>query len=128
HQLGRYEKNSAEQIRALTAEAQRRIHDAGLPLAVLPGADVRIQEDLTELVQQGQVLTLGATGSKESKVMSDESLAEGTGSGCATCINGDGTRRALSITTHHSSLITHHFLLMELPHEQVLPLGRLLYR
>jgi len=59
HQLGRYEQNTAEKILSLTAEAQRRFQDAGLPLTVLPGADVRIQEDLPELVQQGRILTLG---------------------------------------------------------------------
>ncbi len=59
HQLGRYERNSAEQILQLTAEGQQRITQAGLPLTILPGADVRIKEDLPELVERGQVLTLG---------------------------------------------------------------------
>jgi len=53
-----------------------------LPLTILPGADVRIQEDLPELVANRQVLTLA-------------------------------DRNA--------------YLLMELPHEQVLPMGRLIY-
>src|SRR5205807_9258521 len=43
HQLGNYEKNTAEQILNLSVESQRRVHDAGLPLTILPGADVRIQ-------------------------------------------------------------------------------------
>src|SRR5439155_6481020 len=59
HQLGHYEKNSAEQILQMTAEAQQRITQAGLSLTILPGADVRIQEDLPELVERGHVLTLG---------------------------------------------------------------------
>jgi protein-tyrosine phosphatase len=88
HQLGRYEKNTAERIVTLTTDVQRRIHDAGLPLKVLPGADVRIQEDLPELVEQGRILTLGNPKSEN----------------------------------------RNSFLLMELPHEQALPLGRLLYR
>jgi protein-tyrosine phosphatase len=83
HQLGRYEKNSAQQILQLTAEAQQRITDAGLPLTILPGADVRIQENLSELVQTSQVLTLANQNT---------------------------------------------YLLMELPHEQVLPIGRLIYQ
>jgi protein-tyrosine phosphatase len=82
HQLGSYEKNTAGQILHLTAEAQRRIHEASLPLTILPGADVRIQENLPELVESRQVLTLG-------------------------------DRNA--------------YLLMELPHEQILPMGRLIY-
>ena len=69
HQLGRYEKNSAEQILQLTAEAQQRVTQAGLSLTILPGGDVRIQEDLPELVERGQVLTLdgrvAATGNTE---------------------------------------------------------------
>src|SRR5262249_39158603 len=88
HQLGRYEKNTTDRIVTLATEAQQRIQDAGLPLTVLPGADVRIQEDLPELVEQGRILTLGNPK-------------------CENRIS---------------------FLLMELPHEQVLPLGRLLYR
>src|SRR5438105_1970888 len=59
HQLGRYEKNSTDQILQLTAEAQQRVTQAGLSLTILPGGDVRIQEDLPELVERGQVLTLG---------------------------------------------------------------------
>jgi protein-tyrosine phosphatase len=82
HQLGNYKKNAAEQILLLVVEAQRRINEAGLPLTILPGADVRIQEDLPELVENRQVLTLA-----------DQNA----------------------------------YLLMELPHEQVLPMGRLIY-
>jgi protein-tyrosine phosphatase len=58
HQLGRYEGNTREQILDLTAEAQKRIEREGLPLTILPGADVRIREDLAQLVRDGQVLTL----------------------------------------------------------------------
>jgi protein-tyrosine phosphatase len=82
HQLGRYEKNSAEQILTLTAETQHRIAEASLPLTILPGADVRIQENLPELIQTG---------------------------------------RALTVANQNV------YLLMELPHEQVLPMGQLIY-
>ena len=81
HQLGRYECNTRAQILNLTAEAQRRIEQAGIPLTVLPGADVRIREDLAELVRNGHVLTLA-------------------------------NRRV--------------HLLIELPHDQVIPLGNLI--
>jgi protein-tyrosine phosphatase len=83
HQLGRYEGNSRDQILELTAAAQERLHNAGLPLTVLPGADVRIQEDLPHLVRERRVLTLA-------------------------------DRRA--------------HLLVELPHEQILPLGNLIHQ
>lgn len=82
HQLGSYEKNTAEQILRLTAETQQRVHEAGLPLTILPGADVRIEESLPALVENRQVLTLGNQNA---------------------------------------------YLLMELPHDQVLPMGRLIY-
>lgn len=152
HQLGRYETNTADQIRVLAAEAQRRIQDAGLPLTVLPGADVRVQEDLPELVANGDVLTLGG---HNRKIVDGESKFEDSG-----FRNKEGGRRnhkempngecgvrnqytdpaggsspishSVFRTPHsptlHSSLVTHHYLLMELPHEQILPMGRLLYR
>jgi protein-tyrosine phosphatase len=83
HQLGRYEGNSRDQIMALTAEAQERIRAVGLPLTILPGADVRVQEDLARLVRENFVLTLADR---------------------------------------------HAHVLIELPHEQVLPLGKLIYQ
>jgi len=82
HQLGRYESNTSEHILQLVGETQRRISAASLPLTILPGADVRIREDLPLLVQNRRVLTLGDRGAH---------------------------------------------LLMELPHDQVLPLGNLIY-
>ena len=83
HQLGRYEVNTREQILELTAEAQRRVKAIGLPLTILPGADVRIREDLPQLLESRKVLTLA-----------DRQV----------------------------------HLLIELPHDQILPLGRLIYQ
>jgi tyrosine-protein phosphatase YwqE len=152
HQLGRYEGNTADRILSLTAEAQRRIHNAGLPLTLLPGADVRVQEDLPELVANGLVLTLGGNNMRMedggSKI-EDPGLRheEGGRRNHKEMRNGEcGVRNQYTepaggsssipnsafstphSPTHHSSLITHHYLLMELPHEQILPMGRLLYR
>jgi protein-tyrosine phosphatase len=83
HQLGNYESVTATRIRELTAETQERITAAGIPLTILPGADVRVHEELPELVRQQAVLTLA-------------------------------DRRV--------------HLLMELPHDQILPLEQLIYR
>lgn len=83
HQLDRYLENTAPRIRTLAAEAQTRLDEAGIPLTVLPGADVRIHENLPELARDEEVLTLA-----------DRRL----------------------------------HLLLELPHEQALPLGNLIYR
>ena len=59
HQLGRFGTNTASRIRSLVAEAQRRLDLARIPLTVLPGADVHIRDDLPELVERREVLTLG---------------------------------------------------------------------
>ena len=83
HQLGNYELVRTARILQLTAEAQERITAAGIPLTVLPGADVRIHEELPQFVRNQTVLTLADR------------------------------------KTH---------LLIELPHEQFLPLGQLIYR
>jgi protein-tyrosine phosphatase len=123
HQLGRYEKNTAEQILALTADAQHRMDEMGLPLTILPGADVRIQENLPELVESGQVLTLG----------NRRICAEDGGSRMEDCLNPNLNSSSLdtrSSTFDPQSSIFHprsSYLLLELPHEQILPIGRLIY-
>lgn len=61
HQLGNYTHNTGEQIRALTDEFQRRLLSAGIPLQVLPGADVRIDSDMLDRIASGDCLTLGDT-------------------------------------------------------------------
>jgi len=133
HQLGRYEKNTADRILSLCAEAQQRIHDAGLPLTVLPGADVRIQEDLPELVENGQVLTLGVRGSRtEDGGWRIENRGSESDDGLSKMEDGRSEESAaMSSILDPPPSILHprsSYLLMELPHEQVLPLGRLLYR
>ncbi len=59
HQLGRFHANTASCIRSLAHEAQLRLDLAQIPLTILPGADVRIRDDLFELVDRRNVLTLG---------------------------------------------------------------------
>lgn len=58
HQLGNHAGNRGESIRARVAELQQAIDDRGLPLSVLPGADVRIESDLVEKILSGEVLSL----------------------------------------------------------------------
>lgn len=58
HQLGRYQKNHARTIRDQTARLQQLLDEQGIPLCVLPGADVRIESDLARRIQNGEVLTL----------------------------------------------------------------------
>lgn len=59
HQLGLYLENTADRIHRIVAETQIRLNEAQIPLIVLPGADVRLREDLIQLVEQRQVLTAG---------------------------------------------------------------------
>ena len=59
HQLGNFRCNQGEEIRRSTVELQSRLKAEGVPLAVLPGADVRIDADVVEQLACGEVLTLG---------------------------------------------------------------------
>jgi protein-tyrosine phosphatase len=59
HQLGNNARNSGKTIRAAAAEFQRLLDEKGIPLRVLPGADVRIEPDLAEKIGSGEVVTLG---------------------------------------------------------------------
>ena len=62
HQLGGYVCNHADSIRRGVVELRQRLADGGVPLEVLPGADVRIDEKLIEQLLSGDVLTLGDHG------------------------------------------------------------------
>lgn len=58
HQLGSYSHNDGETIRQRTGELQQQLDEQGIPLRVLPGADVRIDEPLISGIRSGHVLTL----------------------------------------------------------------------
>jgi protein-tyrosine phosphatase len=58
HQLGSYAKNSGQIIRTATEQLQQFLHHHGVPLRVLPGADVRIEPDLMQKIRSGEVMTL----------------------------------------------------------------------
>lgn len=62
HQLGTYSGNDGETIRRRAAELQHRLQAEGVPLCVLPGADVRIEPELIDELRGGNVLTLGDRG------------------------------------------------------------------
>ena len=59
HQLGSFGHNTSDQIRGLTQELQHILDSEGIPLEILPGADVRIEEGMIEKLVSGEVLTLG---------------------------------------------------------------------
>lgn len=58
HQMGNFSQNRGEQIRKLVCQTQAAFDAAQIPLTVLPGADVRIESNMLEAIQAGDVLTL----------------------------------------------------------------------
>jgi protein-tyrosine phosphatase len=63
HQLGRYDGcNGNAEIRAAVSQLNRAIADTGLPLRVWPGADVRIDERIPDLLARDEVMTVADRG------------------------------------------------------------------
>lgn len=62
HQNGSYAHNHGDAIRQRVLELQRQLDQHEIPLTVLPGADVRIEDGMIEAIQAGDVLTLGDLG------------------------------------------------------------------
>lgn len=59
HQLGRYDfPERAAKIRAAVAELNTVLRQEAIPLVVVCGADVRIDERITRLISSGEVLTV----------------------------------------------------------------------
>lgn len=59
HQLGGYHRNRGDDIRRRVADLNEALRVEGVPLRVLPGADVRIEDGMTEALVAGDVVTLG---------------------------------------------------------------------
>jgi protein-tyrosine phosphatase len=58
HQLGRYDGSvDAPRIRQAVAALNERLVQAGIPLTILPGADVRLDERIVSLLQSDKILT-----------------------------------------------------------------------
>jgi len=62
HQMGNYASIHAADIRAKVASFQSRLDAERIPLAVLPGADVRIEVDLFNRLRRGEIMTLADRG------------------------------------------------------------------
>lgn len=58
HQLGTHSRNSGDLIRDAAKDFQARLQQRGIPLQILPGADVRIEKDFVRGVIRGDVLSL----------------------------------------------------------------------
>ena len=63
HQLGKYDtKNSGKIIKEKVIELNKVLAENEIPLKVLAGADVRIDERITSLIKSGEVLTVADNG------------------------------------------------------------------
>lgn len=62
HQLGNFRHNRGDEIRRRVQALQEMLNANQVPLVVLPGADVRIEDDMPQLLASGDVLTLGDLG------------------------------------------------------------------
>lgn len=59
HQLGAFACNQGDDIRRRTAELQQELDRRAIPLKVLPGADVRIEDHMLAGLVSGDVVSLG---------------------------------------------------------------------
>ncbi len=62
HQLGSFAQNTGDVIRSRTQELQAFLNDHDVPLTVLPGGDVRIEDQMIAGIQSGDVMTLADKG------------------------------------------------------------------
>ncbi len=63
HQLGNYDlENSSERVRTAVRALEEELEAQRVPLELVPGADVRIDERLARLIADGEALTLGDLG------------------------------------------------------------------
>ena len=62
HQLGSYAANQGDAIRARVGGLQSLLEERGIPLEVLPGADVRIEPGLVAKIRSGAIVTLADQG------------------------------------------------------------------
>ncbi|REJ64486.1 MAG: tyrosine protein phosphatase [Planctomycetota bacterium] len=58
HQCGNFAANDGETIRRLVDQTQAFLQQNGVPLQILPGADVRIESNLTQGLQSRQLVSL----------------------------------------------------------------------
>ncbi len=59
HQLGNFARNKGDDIRARTTQLQEVLNQHGIPLQVMPGGDVRIEDGMVEGLAIGEVMSLG---------------------------------------------------------------------
>ena len=60
HANGRYD-NPAAEVRELVSRANGRLTDAGVPVTIAPGQEIRVHGDLLDAWHRGELLTLAGT-------------------------------------------------------------------
>lgn len=59
HQLGKFDGfNHPQQVRQSVKDLSKELKDRGIPLTVLPGADIRIDERIPSLLKEDKILSL----------------------------------------------------------------------
>ncbi len=58
HQLGNFPENRGDDIRQRVFALQEQLHSRKIPLQLLAGADVRIEDGMAEVIRNGEVVTL----------------------------------------------------------------------
>lgn len=62
HMSAEWPENSADNIRQYTSQLQRQLVEERIDLRMLPGADIRVDEDFVARAQSGELLSLADTG------------------------------------------------------------------
>ncbi len=63
HQLGRFSDcNHADQVRQAVAALNKELKSSDIPLSIVPGADVRVDETICSLLEKDEILTLADGG------------------------------------------------------------------
>ncbi|MBI9017256.1 MAG: hypothetical protein JEZ07_08360 [Phycisphaerae bacterium] len=62
HQLGRYENNTADDIRSAVNHLNKKLKELKIDLEVLPGADVRVDERLVQMLEDDLIMTVADRG------------------------------------------------------------------
>ncbi len=63
HQLGMYDgRNGAAEIRKAVAQLDAHLEAADVPLEIVPGADVRVDERIVSMIDAGEIMTVADQG------------------------------------------------------------------
>lgn len=106
HQLGRYDlANSPATVEAAVVQLRDALAEAGVPLSVERGADVRVDERLVRLLADGRVSGLGPTGRYVLLELPHDTFIDL--GGLVRTLAGAGRRAIVSHPERHPYLVRH---------------------